>query len=275
MSTPTFVITPSSRRSIASMLRELWSYRELVAIFVQREISIRYKQTAIGVAWAVLQPLLGATIFAVIFGIFAKFPSGGVPYLLFSFSGLITWQYISRGITEGATSFVSQASMLTKVYFPRIIFGLVPLCYGVLDFCLSFVALLVFCAILGYMPSVWIFTVPLVLLLCGLFAYGVGLILAPLNAMYRDVAIVVPFVIQILMYLSPIVYSQDIVPAKFWWVIDFNPVATLVMLMRWALFGHNMPSPIALGWLAVVITTLLYCGLKMVNRTEETIVDRL
>ena len=269
------VINSSSKTSLKSRFIELWSFRELIAMFARQAISVQYKQTIIGGLWVVLQPLISSAIFAVLFGVFAKFPSGELPYYLYVFAGMIVWQFISKSMADGSNSLVSQSNMLSKIYFPRAIPAITPSLSGLIDFTLVFLILLVMGFFSGYIPQWTIVFVPLIMMIAAMGAAGVALIFAPINAIYRDVGIALPFFIQILMFVSPIMYSSEIVPEQYRFWYELNPVATLVGLIRWSVFGTDFPHFIAVGVFVCIACCVFGLGLKTTARLEQTLIDRL
>jgi lipopolysaccharide transport system permease protein len=244
-------------------------------MFTRQDIAVRYKQTLVGVTWVVMQPVISSLIFAVIFGIFAKFPSGDLPYFLFVFSGLITWQLISKGITEGSSSLVSQSAMLTKIYFPRAIPAIVPTMTASVDFILALAVLVIISFIQGYIISWQIIFLPLVIIMAGILAMGIAMIFAPINAIYRDVGLALPYLIQILMFLSPIMYSSEVVPDSYRFFYDLNPIATVVNSVRWCLFDTPLPNVTSLFVFSSFTIFTFYAGLKNIARLEQTLIDRL
>jgi lipopolysaccharide transport system permease protein len=268
------VISPRSR-GLKTELLEMYAYRDMFLALALREISIRYKQSVFGVAWVVLQPVVTSLIFTLVFGFFARIPSEGVPYPIFVFSGLLIWQYLSRVITDGTSSLIANANLITKVYFPRLLIPLTPAVVAGVDFLIAFVVLLVMMVILGVPPSWAIVFVPVVLAMAALLAYAVGLCLAPLNAIYRDVGYALPFGIQVVMYLSAIVYPASIVPEKYRWLFDLNPVATIVRAMRWSVLGTEPPNLLAIASYVAAVALVLPLGLRVFREMEATMVDQV
>jgi lipopolysaccharide transport system permease protein len=254
-------------------LRELWQHRELLYFLIWREIKVRYKQTAIGVSWAVLQPFMMMVIFAVIFGNFAKIPSDGFPYPLFAYTALIPWIYFSQAVTRSAYSLVGDASLLQKVYFPRLILPLAAVIVPLIDFLCSFLVLLGMLFWYGITPtSTWL-TLPIFLVMAFLTALAVGLWLAPLNVRYRDVNVAIPVLIQLWMYASPIVYPTSMVPEKWRLLYSLNPMVGVIGGFRWALLGDA-----AVDWWPILVSVLTialvsFVGIIIFRRAEPFLAD--
>src|ERR1700722_390277 len=229
-------ITPPTRWWILP-LGELWDFRELIYFFVWRDIKIRYKQTAIGAAWAVLQPLLTMLVFTLFFGRLAHLPSGGLPYPIFYYSALLPWMYFAASLQNATSTIVENQRLITKVYFPRLALPLSSVLSGLVDFGISF---LMFIAIMVYYrirPTAAMLWFPAFLLLVILVALGVGLWLSALNAIYRDVRYVVPFLVQFWLFASPVAYPSSLVPEKWRWLYGLNPMAGVIEGFRWSLAG--------------------------------------
>ncbi len=253
--------------------RELWEYRELLYFLTWRDIKIRYKQAALGVAWAVLQPLFTMVVFSVIFGSFAKLPSDGIPYPVFSYVALLPWQFFSGSLSRAGTSLVANSNLLTKIYFPRLVIPLSAVGAGLVDFAISFVVLLGLMLFYGIAPTWAIVTLPLFILLAALTALAVGLWLSALNVQYRDVQHLIPFIIQAWMYASPVAYSATLVPAGLLRTLyGLNPMAGVIQGFRWALLGGSPPDALLLVSTLVVIL-LLVTGLAYFRRMEESFAD--
>ncbi len=254
-------------------LGELWHYRELLYFLTWRDVKIRYKQTALGVAWAVLQPLITMVIFSVIFGQLAKLPSDGIPYPVFSYAALLPWGLFSGALQRAGTSLVTNANLLTKVYFPRLVIPISAVTAGLVDFVISFAVLLGLMLYYGIMPTWAILTIPLLVLLVVLTALAVSLWLSALNVQYRDVQYMIPFLIQAWMYASPVAYSTGLVPTGPWRVIyGLNPLAGVIQGFRWALLGGNPPDELISISVAMVLL-LLVSGLYYFRRMERTFAD--
>ncbi|MBM3129920.1 MAG: ABC transporter permease [Chloroflexi bacterium] len=272
VSSQQLVIEPT--RGLASLkLRELWEYRELLYFLVWRDVKVRYKQTALGVAWVVLQPLVATLIFTVVFGNLARIPSGDLPYPLFAFSALLPWQYFAGALTRSGTSLVNSAHLITKIYFPRLIIPLAGILNGLIDFGISFLVLIVLMLYYGVVPGWAIVTLPLFLLMAIATALGVSLWLSALGVQYRDVNQLLPFLVQVWMYATPVVYPATLFPERWRPLLGLNPMAGVVEGFRWALTGSgDAPGPMLLISIAVVLV-LLVSGLIFFRNTERTFAD--
>ena len=268
---PTLVIRPP-RKWVPVDLHELWAYRELVAAFTMRDVKLRYKQTGLGIAWAVLQPLLTMVIFTIFFGGLAHIPSDGVPYPLFVLAALLPWTLFSDGLTRSTTSMVTNSTIMTKVYFPRLIMPLASIISPLVDFAVSFIILLVMMVYYGFVPTLNIIFLPLFLLLALATSLGVGLWLSALNVKYRDFQYTVPFLIQIWMFASPVVYASSLVPASLRVWYGLNPMAGVIEGFRWTLLGAGAPSAMVLVSVGMVIL-LLVSGMFYFRRMEQYYAD--
>jgi lipopolysaccharide transport system permease protein len=269
---PVLRITPPARWW-ALPFGELWAYRELVYFFVWRDIKIRYKQTAIGAAWAVLQPFLTMLIFTLFFGRLAHMPSDGLPYPIFSYSGLLPWMYFAAALQNSTNTIVENQRLITKVYFPRLALPLSSVLSGLVDFGISF---LMFAAMMIYYhmrPSLTILWLPAFLLLAVLTALGVGLWLSALNAIYRDVRYVLPFLVQFWMFASPVVYPVSLMPAKWRWVYSLNPMAGVIEGFRWSLAGRGDPPGHLILVSSGVVLLVLLSGAAYFQKMETTVAD--
>lgn len=252
---------------------ELFEYRELLYTLVEREIKIRYKQTAIGASWVLLQPLIAMLIFTAIFGRMAKMPSDGIWYPAFTLTALLPWTYFSQAITRSGASLVSSANLVTKVYFPRILLPLSMVVSPLIDFALSLVLLFVLLLYAG-IPLTWkVLTLPLFVLVAMLTALGVGLLLSTANVKYRDVGHAIPFLIQIWMFLSPIVYPVSLVPERWKLLYGLNPMAGVIEGFRWALLGKSAPDPVVMGASIVMFIGVLIAGFVYFNKMERDFAD--
>lgn len=255
---------------------ELWAYRELLYFLVWRDIKVRYKQTTIGIAWAVLQPLLTMGVFWLFLGKLASLPSDGLPYPVFYFSGLVPWTYFAYSLNFATNTVVSNQSLLTKVYFPRLVLPISAVLSGLIDFAIGFV--LLFFILLGYhiVPGVSILWLPVLLLLAVCTALGVGLWLSALNALYRDVRYVIAFLVQFWMFASPVMYPSTLVSQHYprWaWLYGLNPMAGVIGGFRWALTGRGQaPGPLLLVS-AVMVAVVLVSGLMFFRRMEGSMAD--
>ena len=274
---PNQVVIEARSRWLDVPLRAIWQYRELLFFLVWRDVKVRYKQTALGVMWILLQPLLSTMIFTVIFGILLEAPSGQVPYALFVLAGMIPWNYFSSSLTRSSGSVVASSNLITKVYFPRLIIPMAGVLAGLVDFLIVCTALGGMMAFYGVRPTANIALLPLFLLLAMLTAFGFGLWLSALNVRYRDVSWLMPFLIQVWMYMTPVVYSSTLLPERFRPYLALNPLTGVVEGFRWALFGASMGSA-APGGLMFAISiaislVVLLTGLVYFRRTERTFAD--
>lgn len=253
----------------------LWEYREMGYILIWRDITVRYKQTSIGVAWVILQPLITMLIFTAIFGIMAKMPSDGVWYPVFSMTALLPWSYFSQAIIRSGESVVSNARIVGKIYFPRLWLPLAMVVSPLVDFALALV-LLVGLLIYAGIPFTWkVVTLPVFILLAMLMAFGISLFTSAMNAKYRDVGHAIPFLIQIWMYLTPIVYPVSIVPERWRWLYGLNPMAGVIEGFRWALLGRTAPDPVVMMESVVVVLLVIAGGLVYFRQMERQFADVL
>ncbi|MBE0654345.1 MAG: ABC transporter permease [Bacteroidales bacterium] len=254
-------------------LGELWHYREFLYFLTWRDIKIRYKQTALGVAWAVLQPLITMVIFSVIFGQLAKLPSDGIPYPVFSYTALLPWGLFSGAMQRAGTSLVTNSNLITKVYFPRLVIPLSAVAAGLVDFVISFVVLLGLMIYYKITITWMILTIPLFAMLAVMTALAVSLWLSALNVQYRDVQHMIPFLIQAWMYASPVAYSAGLIPDGPWRIVyGLNPLAGVIQGFRWAMLGGNPPQEL-LAISVVMVLLLLVSGLYYFRRMERTFAD--
>src|SRR5579862_1591386 len=258
---------------LALDLPELWAYRELLYFFVWRDIKVRYKQTVIGVAWAVLQPVLTMIVFSLFFGKLAKIPSQGLPYPIFYYCALLPWTYFATAMQSATNIIVDQQGVITKIYFPRVVLPIAAVVAGLVDFAISFVVLLVIMAYYRVVPTAAVVWLPAFMLLAVLTALGVGLWLSALNALYRDVRYVLPFLVQFWMFASPVAYPSSLVPAKWHWLYGLNPMAGVIEGFRWALTGHGQPPGIMLVASSAAVLLLVFSGLLYYHMMEGTIAD--
>ena len=227
-------------------LHEVWEYRELLYFFVWRDVKVRYKQTAIGVLWVVLQPLLTMLVFTLFFGRLAKLPSLGLPYPVFYFAAVVPWIYFAGALQSCTNVVVDNQRMITKVFFPRLILPISAVLSGLVDFSIGFVVLVIFTLAYGLHPTLAALWLPLLLLLAVMTALGVGLWASALNALYRDVRYVIPFLVQFWMLASPVAYPSALVPQRWRWLYGLNPMAGVIDGFRWAMTGHGQPPGILL-----------------------------
>jgi lipopolysaccharide transport system permease protein len=254
-------------------LRELWRYRELVYFLIWRDVKVRYKQTALGAAWAVLQPVATMGVFSLFFGKLAQMPSDGLPYPLFSLAALVPWTFFSQGLIQSANSLVGSQNLVTKVYFPRLAIPLAAVLAGAVDFLLAFGILLGMMAFYGTAPTAQVVWLPLFLLLAFVTSLGVGLWLSAWNVRYRDVRYIVPFLAQLWLFATPIAYPSSLLSEPWRTVYGINPMAGVVEGFRWALLGTgHAPGGMVLVSAAVALA-LLASGLFVFRRMERTFAD--
>ncbi len=268
---PTFFIDPPSGWTSIG-LRELWDYRELLYFLTLRDVKVRYKQTALGAAWAIIQPVFMMVVFSLFFGRLAKVPSDGIPYPIFTFCGLLPWQLFAHALTESSNSLVANERLITKVYFPRLVVPIAATLGGLVDFAVAFVILLAMMFYYGIMPTWAIVTLPAFILLAIMTALGVGLWLSALNVKYRDVRYTINFLIQFWLFATPVAYPSSIVPARWRTLYGLNPMAGVVEGFRWALLGNKPPGAMLAVSVAVVIL-LVVGGLYYFRRMEQEFAD--
>jgi lipopolysaccharide transport system permease protein len=256
-------------------LAELWKYRELLYFFVLRDVKIRYKQTVLGIAWVVVQPLLTMLTFTIFFGRLAKIPSQGLPYPVFYLAAVVPWAYFSNALLGVTNIVVENQRVITKVYFPRLVLPLSAALSGLVDFCIGFILLVVFTLSYGMRPSLSVLLLPLFLLLIVFTVLGVGLWLSALNALYRDVRYLIPFLVQFWMLASPVAYPSSLVPERWRWVYGLNPMVGVIEGFRWALTGKVHSPGSALHASIAIVCFSVFGGLLFFNRMEGTIADRV
>ena len=261
------------RKGVSLNLKELWEYHELLYFLVWRDIKVRYKQTALGVTWAILQPLLTMVVFTIFFGRLAKVPSDGLPYPIFSFAALLPWQLFSNALTTSSTSLVANRDLITKVYFPRLIIPLSSTLAGLVDFCIAFFVLIGMMVYYGIVPTSAVVTLPLFVLLAIVTSLAISLWLSALNVRYRDVRFTIPFLTQFWLFITPIAYPSSLVPEKWRLIYGLNPMAGVVEGFRWALLGKsNETGPLIIVSVIIVIIMLIG-GLIYFRYTEKTFAD--
>lgn len=271
------MLTPG-RDWISTGLGELVEYHELLYFLVWRDIKVRYKQSVLGAAWAILQPLMTMIVFTIFFNRMAGIGSGDVPYPLFSYAGLLPWTFFAQGLTQSSNSLVGSANLIRKVYFPRVVVPIASILSGAVDFALAFIVLVAMMGYYAVWPTATIVWLPLFALLAFVTALGVGLWMAALNVEYRDVRYVVPFVIQLWLFVTPVIYPAAAVVAKLessglpGWLYGLNPMAGVVEGFRWALFGGSAPAALLLTS-ALSAVVLLAGGALYFWRVEETFAD--
>lgn len=269
---PTVVIEPGSGWS-ALNLRELWTYRDLLVILAGRDVKLRYKQTGLGITWVILQPLVAALIFTVMFGRFAKLPSDGHPYLLFVFSGVVIWNYFAAVLQRAGNSLITDSRLITKVYFPRLAIPLASTFSAMIDLLVSLVVLAVFMIFYGVAPTWRILFLPLFLILTAVAATGVSLWLSALNVKYRDFVHAMPFMLQVWMFASPVAYATSIVPEKWRLLYSINPAVSFIEGARWAILGTSSIRPDMVAITALVSLVVFVAGAFFFRRVERGFAD--
>lgn len=269
---PRVVIEPS-HGWVAINFGELWSYRDLLWLLAGRDVKLRYKQTVLGVIWVVLQPVVAALIFAVIFGRFAKLPSDGFPYPLFVFTGMLPWNYFAGTLQRAGNSLLTDARLISKVYFPRLLIPLASTSAVLIDFLVTLVVLLGLLFYYQVMPDWRLITLPFFLLITSLAAIGVSLWLSALNVRYRDFVYALPFLIQLWMYASPVAYSTSIIPEKWRWLYSFNPAVGFIEGFRWSLLGQSTLTLLMVVLSSIVSVLLFVSGVYYFRRVERSFAD--
>jgi lipopolysaccharide transport system permease protein len=256
-------------------VREFWHYRELFAMLVWRDIKVRYKQTSIGVAWAIVQPLMLMIVFTLVFGKFARFGSEGLPYQVFTYSGLLPWTYFAAALALSSASVVSNVNLVTKVYFPRVFLPFAASAVPAIDFLLAFVVLLGLMAWYGVGVGAAIVLLPAFLALAFVTALGVGLFLSAVNVRYRDVPYAIPFLVQLWMWLSPVAYSVRALPERWEWVFSLNPMTGVINGFRWTIVGTPAPSAGQLALSVAAAILFFVVGLAYFRRSEPRFADTI
>jgi lipopolysaccharide transport system permease protein len=266
------VVIESNKTWGTNQLRDLWGFRELLYFLTWRDVKVRYKQTELGIAWAIIQPLFTMLIFTLFFGRLAKVPSDNVPYPVFAYAGLLAWTFFSNAITNSGNSLVGSANLITKVYFPRMIIPGAAVAAGLVDFAIAFVILVLLMIYYGIMVTWNILMFPVLVLLTTLLALGTGMWLSALNVKYRDVRFALPFLVQLWMFVSPVIYPASFLPEKYRWLLWLNPMTGIIEGYRSALFGRRFDW-IALGCSAVITFILLIYSSYYFRRMEKSFAD--
>ena len=271
-SRPYLTIRPA-RGWVALNLAELWHFRDLLGSLALRDLKLRYKQTALGVLWVILQPLMAAGVFSFVFGTVAKLPSGGVPYMVFSFAGLLGWTYFAGVLTKTSGCLVGNANLISKVFFPRLILPLATIGSNLVDFTAAAAVMIVLLVAHHIVPSIMVLLLPLWMLLLTAVALGIGLCTAALAVSYRDIQYILPVFTQILLYASPVAYSINAVPEHLRWVYSLNPLTPLLEAMRASLLGSTFPPPSSLLISGALAVCLFIAGLYSFKRMERKFAD--
>ena len=269
---PAIILEPS-RRLVSLRLKDLWEYRELLFFLSWRDIKVRYKQTLLGAAWAIIQPFMTMVVFSLFFGRLAGVPSDGLPYPLFSFAALVPWTFFAYTLNQSANSLVGNANLIQKVYFPRLIIPISSLLSGLVDFLLAFAVLLGMMLVYGFWPGLGIFWLVPLLLLTLVTALGPGLWLAALNVEYRDVRYTVPFLTQFWLFATPIAFPSSLLPEPWRTFYGINPMAGVVEGFRWVLLGSPNPPGLMMVASALVSLAILLGGVYYFRRMEKTFAD--
>ena len=268
---PTIIIRPP-RKWVPIDFKELWQYHELLYFFTWRDVKVRYKQTGLGFAWAIIQPLFMMVVFSVFFGRLAGIPSEGVPYPLFNLAALLPWTLFAEGLTRSTTGMVTNANIMTKVYFPRLIMPISGVLSPLVDFAAAFSILVVMMAFYGFVPGWNLVFLPVFIIFAVITSLAVGLWLSALNVKYRDFQYTLPFIIQFWLFASPVVYPSTLLPESIRWLYGLNPMAGVIEGFRWALLGTTPPSALIGVSLAIVIV-LLVGGVFYFRKMEQYFAD--
>jgi homopolymeric O-antigen transport system permease protein len=254
-------------------LGSVWRYRELLAVLIKRDVQVLYRQAALGVVWAIVQPVFAVVVFSVVFGHFARIPSDGMPYAVFVFAAVLPWTYFAEAVRRSSTGLVNDAELVRKIYFPRLIVPLAGVTAPLLDFAIAFLVLLATMLWYGVVPSWHLLALPPMMAVAALLALAVGLWLGPVNVRFRDVKHTLPFIIQIWMYASPIVYPISMVPEQWKWLYSLNPMVGVIEGFRWAILGKEQPDLTAVLVSLPLIAILLVGGTIFFRRMEQSFAD--
>jgi lipopolysaccharide transport system permease protein len=258
---------------VSLRIKELWTYRELLYFLIWRDVKVRYKQTALGATWAIIQPVMTMVVFSLFFGRLAKIPSDGVPYPIFSYAALVPWTFFANGLTQSSNSLVGSANLITKVYFPRLTIPIATVLSGVVDFLLAYGVLLCMMFLYGIWPTAKILWLPIFLLLALVTALGVGMWLSAMNVQFRDVRFVVPFIVQFWLLATPIAYPSSLLSEPWRTLYGLNPMVGVVEGFRWAMLGTNTAPGSSMLVSSAVALVLLITGSFYFRRMEKTFAD--
>lgn len=261
-----------SSYGIVQAVGDLWHHRELLYFLVWKDIKVKYKQTALGVAWVILQPLVGMVLFTLLFGRVAKLPSDGLPYPIFYYASLLSWTYFSTALISASNSVLSNTSLITKVYFPRILLPAAAVTSSILD--LAIASVILFGLLIFYQVPLTsgLVLLPVVLILLVIFTLGIGQLLAALNVNYRDIKHALPFIVQLWLFASPVVYPMSMVPERYQWLVSLNPIAGIIETTRALIAGRSIPWE-GLGVSCLVTVTVLILGIWYFQRTARRFAD--
>jgi len=267
-----FILIDATSQTLGFNLRQLWTYRELLYFLTWRDIKIRYKQTFLGAAWAIIQPLFAMLLFTFFFGRLARIPSDGIPYPLFAYAGLLPWTFFANALSNSGNSLVGSSSLITKVFFPRVIIPTAAVLSGLLDFLIAFVLLIPMLLYYRIELSWNLLWLPVFIILATLLAIGVGMWLAALNVKYRDIRYALPFLIQLWLFASPVIYPVSIVPERWRWLFALNPMTGIIAGFRVALFGDHLPMHLVLISVALTFVILILSFVAF-RRVEDSFAD--
>jgi lipopolysaccharide transport system permease protein len=270
---PAEIVIQPSRGWIPVNLSEVWEYRELLYFLIWRDIKVRYKQTVLGAAWAIIQPFFTMVVFSLFFGHLAKMPSDGIPYPIFVYCGLLPWQLFAHALGESSNSIVANERLITKVYFPRLVVPIAAVCGGLVDFAISFLVLLGMMAYYGVSAGVAVVTLPFFVVLAVITALAVGLWLSALNVQYRDVRYTLGFLTQFWLFATPVAYPSSLIPEPWRALYGLNPMAGVVEGFRWALLGKTEAPGALLAVSVAVVVLVLVGGMHYFARMEESFAD--
>lgn len=262
-----------SRGWIHLNLKDLWRYRELIYFLTWRDVKVRYKQTVLGAGWAILQPLINMVVLTIIFGRFANMPTEGIPRPIYTFTALLPWGLFAKALSDAGRSMLANRSMITKIYFPRLIIPLASVMGGMVDFLIQFAILIMMMLYYRYSPNLAVFTLPLFLLLALATALGFGLWLSALNVLYRDVNYILPFLTQLWLLVTPVAYSSRVVPSQWQWLYALNPMVGVVEGFRWAMLDAPPPDIQTLAISTLITIIVLVTGMYYFRRMERTFAD--
>ena len=269
-----FDIVIEPKKNIGHYRNELWKFRELFYFLAWRDLLVRYKQTAVGISWSIIRPLLTLIVFTVVFGTIAKLSSGGIPYALLVCSAMIPWQFFANSFTEAGNSLISNSNLLSKIYFPRLIIPASSMIVALVDFLISLFLLAGLMIYYSFVPGWQIVMLPLFLLLGVIVSFGSGILIAAINVKYRDFRIIVPFIVQIGLFISPVGFSSAIIPEKFRLLYSLNPMVGVIDGFRWCILGGSSPIYLPGFALSVCLSlVLLVAGLKYFRSTEKSFAD--
>jgi len=270
----TLEIIIEAKRTEKNYWRDIFHYYQLFFFLAWKEFLIRYKQTVMGVSWSVVRPILTMIVFTFIFGNIAKLPSSGVPYPILVYCGLLPWQFFAEALSQSSNSLVGNSNLISKVYFPRVIIPASSIMVTMIDFAISFAILIVLMIIFGFVPSINILFLPVLLLQTIYTSYSIGIFLAALNVRYRDIRYIVPFIVQFGLYISPVGFSAKLIPEKWALLYACNPMVGIIDGFRWALIGGEYKLNIKHILISIVISTIiLLVAIKYFRKTEKTFAD--